>query len=111
MFRKIFNKNIISAASVLFGTKVLCNTKKNETYIWGSNNYEARPDALDQYHNFVPNLIKNLPDDLENLFFGEYYEAGITKKGQLYIWEKRIIDQKVEENNNNDKREGIKMIQ
>jgi|688.fasta_scaffold317064_3 hypothetical protein len=73
MFRKILNKNIISAASVLFGTTVLCNSKKNETYIWGNNNYEARPDALEQYHSFVPKLITNLPDDLEKLFFGEYY--------------------------------------
>jgi hypothetical protein len=70
MFRKLLNKSLISTASILFGTSVLCNTKKHEAYIWGNGYYQARPDALLQFHNFVPKVINNLPNDLQRLFFG-----------------------------------------
>lgn len=73
MFRKIVSKTLIAGASVLFAKAALCSSKKNESYIWGNGRYQARPDALLQFHNFYPKKINNLPSDLVQLFFGEYY--------------------------------------
>lgn len=92
MFRKIATRTALAAASVLFGSAVLCNTPKYETYIWGNGSYQARPDALLQFLNFYPKKVANLPSNLTQLFFGEHYEAGIDSNDQLYIWEKHQID-------------------
>lgn len=104
MFRKLINKTLLAATSVLFSSTILCNSQKRETYIWGNGYYQARPDALLQFHNFYPKKINNLPADIEELFFGEYYEAGIDNKGQLYIWDRHRIDANFDENNKDSER-------
>jgi len=45
-----------------------------------------------QFKNFTPKLIKNLPDNLKSIEFGEYYDAGIDEQGNLYIWDSQNID-------------------
>jgi alpha-tubulin suppressor-like RCC1 family protein len=45
-----------------------------------------------QFHNFRPHHIKNLPNNLIDLKFGQYYEAGIDTEGNLYIWDKQALD-------------------
>lgn len=83
-------------ASAVLVPMVSCKTKR-EVYIWGNGSYQARPDALLQFYNFTPKKINNLPDDLDYLAFGEYYEGGIDIKGNLYIWERKSIDANFEE--------------
>lgn len=110
MFRKLALRTAIATTSLLFGN-VFCKERKHEVYIWGNGVYQARPDALLQFHNFYPKKIENLPKDLVSLHFGELYEAGIDSKGQLYIWDKHEVDANYDENNKDSKRENIKMIQ
>lgn len=87
MFRKFaYRSGIFAASALLLNSPVFCTNKKTETFIWGNGFYQARPDALLQFQNFTPKKINNLPDNLIQLFFGEYYEAGIDSAGQLYIW-------------------------
>lgn len=111
MFRRLASKTAFVAASVLIGSTVFCKSQQNEVYIWGNGVYQARPDALLQFHNFYPKKIDNLPTDLVQLFFSELYEAGIDSKGQLFIWEKHEVDSNFDENNKDNKRENIKMLQ
>jgi hypothetical protein len=83
-----FNKiNLKFFTSTLFASFCILNNqhnyycleqkKKYDTYIWGNGYYQARPDAILQFKNFTPKLIKNLPDNLVHITFGEYYDAGI----------------------------------
>ena len=92
-------KNFSLFATAVFGSafitkKYLCaqNKKKYDTYIWGNGYYQARPDAILQFKNFTPKLIKNLPDNLKHIEFGEYYDAGVDDQGNLYIWDSQNID-------------------
>ena len=73
MFKRLAMKTALAAASVMMGGPIYCKTQKNDTYIWGNGYYQARPDALLQFHNFYPKKIDNLPSDLAQLFFGEFY--------------------------------------
>lgn len=72
-----FAKNFSKLASLFFPsafitTKYFCSDqkKKYDTYIWGNGYYQARPDAILQFKNFTPKLIKNLPDNLKFIEFG-----------------------------------------
>lgn len=78
----------------------LCADKrKNEVYMWGNGVYQARPDALLQFKNFCPKRITNLPDNLINLEFGEYYEAGIDENQGLWVWRSQTLDSNVDSAN------------
>ena len=70
-------------------------------FIWGNGVYQARPDALLQFHNFTPKRITNLPDNLVSLAFGEYYEGGIDSEGGLWVWRTQEIDANKEALNGN----------
>ena len=91
-------KNITFLTTSLFAStfifkKYSCDeNKKYQTYIWGNGYYQARPDAILQFKNFTPKLIKNLPENLVHLEFGEYYDAGLDKNGNLFIWDSQNID-------------------
>lgn len=73
--------------------------RKNEVYIWGNGVYQARPDALLQFQNFVPKKINNLPSNMISLSFGEYYEGGIDEKGGLWVWKTQEVDANKDEIN------------
>lgn len=60
--------------------------------MWGNGYYQARPDAILQFKNFTPKHIKNLPDNLVHLEFGEFYEAGIDLDGNVFIWDVQNMD-------------------
>lgn len=110
MFIRFATRSLLAASS-LFATNVFCKEVKRETYIWGNGVYQARPDALLQFHNFTPKKMENLPKNLVYLAFGELYEAGIDCDGQLFLWEKKIIDANDNDNNRDCLREGIQLLQ
>jgi hypothetical protein len=110
MWRNIAKRLSIITMPVLLGS-YLCNEPKYSVYIWGNGHYQARPDALLQFQNYYPKKIANLPNNIVSLFFGEFYEAGIDKKGQLFVWSKKEIDANYDERVKDNERENIKMIQ
>lgn len=110
MFRKIFTKSCLASAS-LFICPIICQERKREVYIWGNGIYQARPDAIMQFKNFVPKKIENLPENLVYLVFGSYYEAGIDDKNNLYIWDKHSPDADKTDGDRDHRREGIRFLQ
>ena len=117
-----FKKNISYLACALFaGTSLLTtkqhfcaqNKKKYDTYIWGNGYYQARPDAILQFKNFVPKHIKNLPDNIAHIEFGEYYDAGIDEAGNLYIWDSQTVDanQTAEKKEYDETRQNVRKIE
>jgi hypothetical protein len=110
MLRKIANRAAILAVPLLLGS-LSCNESKNSVYIWGNGHYQARPDALLQFQNYYPKKIENLPPNIVSLYFGEFCEAGIDQKGQLYVWNKKEIDANYDVNVKDNTRDNIKMIQ
>lgn len=109
MFPKIALRTAIAATSIMLGN-ILCKDKKQDIYIWGNGNYQARPDALLQFKNFSPKKILNLPVNLISLHFGEYFEAGIDDKGNLFIWDKHEVDANLNDDNHDETRNNIKHI-
>lgn len=93
---KMFSRSALAASALLI-SNVMCKNKKQEVYIWGNGTYQARPDALMQFKNYSPKKITNLPDNLISLHFGEFFEAGIDKDGNLYLWSKHQMDANVDE--------------
>lgn len=59
--RKLFKGLSLLSASISVPTLICGEKKKYEIYMWGNGNYQARPDAILQFKNFTPKLIKNLP--------------------------------------------------
>jgi len=59
MFNRIL-LGCIGMSSIIFMPTVLCK-KKRQVYIWGNGIYQARPDAILQFHNFFPKKIIGLP--------------------------------------------------
>ena len=110
MFSRLATRSLFAATS-LFTSTAFCKEGKRETYIWGNGSYQARPDALLQFHNFTPKKIQNLPNNLDYLAFGELYDAGIDTNGELYIWEKKVVDANYDEDNKDSIREGIQLLQ
>lgn len=78
--------------------------KPTKTYIWGNGFYQARPDIGLSFKNFEPKLIKNFLGDktpnMKDITFGEFHEAGIDSKGNVYVWDKHRIDSAVENKDN-----------
>ncbi len=69
----MFSKILRFSTAAVFApvvSSVLCKNKRNDVYIWGNGFYQARPDAILQFKNFEPKLIKNLPKNLVKLKFG-----------------------------------------
>lgn len=100
MFLRSFLKGAPLVTAALASQWVCAEEKKknliNQTYLWGNGVYQARPDALLQFHNFTPKKIKNLPKNLVHIEFGEYYEAGIDAEGELHVWLAQVMDANVE---------------
>ena len=95
MFLRSFRKGIPLFMAAFSSLLICAEEKKNiktQTYLWGNGVYQARPDALLQFHNFRPKRIKNLPDNLVCIEFGEYYEAGIDANGGLHVWLAQELD-------------------
>ena len=109
MFSRLFTKSL-GLASLLLIPTVACKTKR-EVYIWGNGFYQARPDAILQFRNFVPKKIQGLPANLTKLVFSEFYEGAIDEEGQLYLWDKKNIDSNYDEKVEDNKRENITLIQ
>lgn len=110
MFSRLFTRFLIAGSSVVLPA-VACKEPKKEVYIWGNGVYQARPDALLQFKNFSPKRIDNLPADLVALAFGEYYEGGITSKGELFIWETQTLEANLDDSGRDNSREGIRSLQ
>lgn len=112
MYKILKSKTLFSLAACLTFSTVTANTNKknHEVYIWGNGNYQARPDALLQFKNFIPKKITNLPKNLVSLHFGLHYEAGIDKDGRLYIWDKHEVDSNYHENNHDALRNNITLL-
>ena len=66
-----------------------------KTFIWGNGQYQARPDALVQFKNFEPKLIKSFlgrdKPNFKTIKFGEHHTVGIDMNDNLYIWAKKVL--------------------
>lgn len=107
MFRsltKLFGAAGVLITAPMIYTKSKDKPKKTATYIWGNGYYQARPDALLQFKNFEPKLIKNFSGDksLKLLRFSPYFEAGIDIKGNLLIWPSKALDSNLSETSNDN---------
>lgn len=81
---------------------MLLNKKKSDekvptkTFIWGNGIYQARPDAVLQFKNFEPKLIKNFSGkenkNMREIYFGEHNEAGIDINGNIFAWSKPLLE-------------------
>lgn len=93
----MFLKSIIRGAPIALAalsTRLLCKQEdpQHKVYLWGNGVYQARPDALLQFQNFTPKLVTNLPSNLVQIEFGEYFEAGIDSAGNLFVWNSQTMD-------------------
>ncbi|KAL4490241.1 hypothetical protein ABPG72_004280 [Tetrahymena utriculariae] len=110
MYKQLFsNRNLgVSLVAAIFLSNenpvqnLLNNKNKSDqipptkTYIWGNGIYQARPDALLQYKNFEPKLIKTFQGkenkNMKEIIFGEHNEAGIDINGYIYAWKKPTLE-------------------
>lgn len=61
MFARNLFKGLSLFSAISLPTLICAEKKKYQIYIWGNGEYQARPDAILQFKNLTPKLIKNLP--------------------------------------------------
>jgi hypothetical protein len=69
-YRSLFQKLPLFAGALLasvLGTNSRCDENNNNVFIWGNGYYQARPDAIMQFQNFIPKKVVNLPKKLVKL--------------------------------------------
>ena len=67
-----------------------------KTYIWDNGIFQPRPDAVLRFLNFEPKLITTFIGDknpnFKQVIFGEYHEGRVDINGNLYVWDKHLLD-------------------
>ena len=98
MFLRFFRKGI-PLFMAAFSSQLICAEKKKniktQTYLWGNGVYQARPDALLQFHNFT--LKKS---GIYQIILFTWSSENTTKQALMrmgvYVWLAQELDANLE---------------
>lgn len=86
-------------SAIATGVYAYCKTSHHSLQVWGNGVYRPRdghPDDILNFSNFSPKLIRfftgETSPNLVKLAFGTSFEAGIDEKGEVYVWDKKIVN-------------------
>ena len=89
----------IVGSVIAAGVFATCKAPHHFLHIWGNGEYKPRPghpDDILNFTNFSPKLISFFKEEsapnLVKVFFTQNLDAGLYENGDVYIWDKHILN-------------------
>lgn len=101
-------KIILTCAGLGLGALSIYANESTKAYVWGNGFYQAIPGQGLSFQNFSPKLLSDFTDSkLKKMFLCEYFEAGISSKGDGYIWDAHKLSSSSQKDFDDGKRNNI----